>query len=78
MLGKQEDLGLDSHTLCESNMDSVTICNLSPPDQRREAEMRESLDAPRPPGLADTAGNTARDFVGEERGLSSVLYIYTM
>ena len=41
LLGKQEDLGLDSHTLCESHMDSVTICNLSPPDQKQEAEMRE-------------------------------------
>ena len=43
MLGKQEDLGLDSHTLCESHIDSVTICNLSPPDRRQEAEMREYL-----------------------------------
>lgn len=79
-LGKQEDPGLNPHTLCTSRMGSVTICDPSTPDRRQEAETEESLDAPRPASLACTAGKTARESVGEERcwRFSSVLYIHSM
>lgn len=48
LLYRQEDPCSNAHTLCKSQMCSVIICSPCTANVRWEADLRESLDAPRP------------------------------